>query len=108
MFLRAFIKNKLNPFPKELGENPIFIFKNIPKCGGTSFNVILRTWFYLIKDYSPDDIQFPDKNNLSIELDNFERSVPRLNKVKPWKILAGHYHHPRFSLSKRFPGIYEN
>lgn len=70
-------------------------------------NIVLRSWFYLKMDYEPNEIKNPDPNNLVIESNKFEEAAPDLNKIKPWEILAGHYHHPRFSLSKRFPGIYE-
>lgn len=108
LYQRKKIEHFLNPYPKEVGENPIFIFNHIPKCGGTSFNLILRNWFYLKKDYSPHEIKFRDEKRLEEEFEKFESFSHDLKTLKPWVILAGHYHNSRFRLSKRFPDIYEN
>lgn len=101
MVARAFIEWKLKPYPVELGKYPIFIFNHIPKCGGTSLNIVLRNWFHLVRDYPPHDLQYPDPKDWDIAQSNFEKDPPKLNQLKPYQILAGHYHHPRNRFSIR-------
>ncbi|WP_268035828.1 sulfotransferase family 2 domain-containing protein [Algoriphagus sp. PAP.12] len=108
LYVRAYVRWKLNPYPKDIGDNPIFVFNHIPKCGGTSLNIVLRKWFILRKDYSPHELKFPDPEKLEIEFSKFENSPPKLSEIKPWEILGGHYHNSKLRLSKRFPEIYEN
>lgn len=108
LFFNKGIQYFINPYSEKVGSSPIFIFNHIPKCGGTSFNLILRNWFYLKKDYSPHEIIFRDEKRLEEEFEKFENFSPDLKTLKPWVILAGHYHNSRFRLSRRFPDIYEN
>lgn len=108
LYWNSFCIYQWNSYPSNLGQKPIFIFNHIPKCAGTSFNQVLRAWFYLKMDYEPNEIQYPNANELVIESNTFEKAAPDLNRKRPWEIVAGHYHHSRFNLSKRFPGIYEN
>lgn len=91
----------MNPYPKEVGENPIFVFNHIPKCGGTSLNIVLRKWFHLVRDYPPHDLQFPDPEELEKAQVEFETNPPTIEKLKPFQILAGHYHNPRNRLAIR-------
>lgn len=108
LYIRAVANFLLKTSKPKYIDYSIFIFNHIPKCAGTSFNQTLRSWFYLKMDYEPNEIQYPNANELMIKSNKFEKSALDLNNLKPWEIVAGHYHHSRFSLSKRFPGIYEN
>ncbi|EAZ82440.1 sulfotransferase family 2 domain-containing protein [Algoriphagus machipongonensis] len=108
LYGRAYIQYKLNPYPEEVGENPIFIFNHIPKCGGTSLVLILGKWFYLRKDYSPLDIKYPNRNDFLDAYENFKNSQPEIFYLKPWEIIVGHYYISEIRLSERFPGIYNN
>ncbi|KPQ19468.1 MAG: Sulfotransferase family [Algoriphagus marincola HL-49] len=101
LYSRAYLQYKLRPYPKEVGENPIFIFNHIPKCGGTSLNIVLRKWFHMVRDYPPHDLQFPDPKDWEIAQSKFENSPPKIRNLKPFQIVAGHYHHPRNRFSKR-------
>lgn len=101
LYSRAYFHYKLNPYPAEVGENPIFIFNHIPKCGGTSLNIVLRKWFYLVRDYPPHDLQYPDPEDWEKAQTHYENNPPNLANLKPFQILAGHYHHSRNRFTKR-------
>lgn len=92
----------MNPYPKEVGENPIFIFNHIPKCGGTSLNIVLRKWFHVIKDYYPHEMKYKNEEDLIDIYRVFCQNSPRLGEVKPWQIIAGHYHKDEILLNIRF------
>lgn len=105
-FLRYFFnKSKRDNL---LGKKPIFIFNHIPKCGGTSFLVILRELFCLIDDYPPQEFYFDKDDECKEESTLFEFNAPNYLILKPYQILAGHYFCPRFSLSKRYPKVLQN
>ncbi|NVJ86801.1 MAG: sulfotransferase family 2 domain-containing protein [Algoriphagus sp.] len=108
LYGRAYIQYKLNPYPEEVGENPIFIFNHIPKCGGTSLNIVLRKWFHLVKDYPPHEFEFNSKEGFEIALSEFEKNVPNYSKIRPFEIIAGHFFNGRFNLSKRFPEVFRS
>lgn len=108
LYVRSFIQYKLNSYPKEVGDNPIFIFNHIPKCGGTSLNIVLRKWFLIKRDYAPSELKNNDSKVLESLFLKFDQKTPELNKMKPWELIAGHYHLPRFSLERRISDIYSN
>lgn len=101
MYLKAYINYILNPYPDQVGKRPIFIFNHIPKCGGTSLNIVLRKWFHLVRDYPPHDLQYPDPKDWDKAQVECEKDLPKLNQLKPYQILAGHYYHPRNRFSIR-------
>lgn len=101
MYSRAYLKYKLNPYPKEVGENPIFVFNHIPKCGGTSLNIVLRNWFHIVRDYPPHDLQYPNPEEWDRVQTLFENKPPIIGNLKPFQILVGHYHNHRNRFSKR-------
>jgi len=101
LYWRAYIIYQLNPYPKKIGENPVYIFNHIPKCGGTSLNIVLRKWFHMVRDYPPHDLQYPDPKDWEIAQSKFENNLPIIDQLKPFQIMAGHYLHPRNQFSKR-------
>tara|TARA_R110001592_G_scaffold105385_3_gene296338 strand:+ start:110343 stop:110777 length:435 start_codon:yes stop_codon:yes gene_type:complete len=89
---------------KIFGENIIFIYNHIPKCGGISFLVTLKEFFCLIEDYPPQVFYF-DKENGKEELKRFEFNTPYYLRLKPYQVLAGNYFSPMYSLSTRYPQV---
>jgi len=93
---------------KLLGNDPIFIYSHIPKCERTSFLGILREMFRLINDYPPQAFYYNKEEEGKKELVLFEFNAPDYLNLKPYQVLAGHYFSPRFSLSKRYPKVFQN
>ncbi|MDN3204706.1 sulfotransferase family 2 domain-containing protein [Algoriphagus sediminis] len=104
LYRKAQVNLLIRPYPKEIGENPIFIFNHIPKCGGSSLNVVLRKWFHFLRDYPPHDLQYPDPLRLIEAQEIYDASALRLDEVKPFQVVAGHYHN--HSLSNRYLNKY--
>lgn len=71
------------------------------KSGGTSLNIVLRKWFHLVRDYPPHELEYPNPVDLEKAQKLFERVTPNLEKLKPFQVLAGHYHQPRNQFSSR-------
>lgn len=92
---------------KILGERPIFIYNHIPKCGGTSFNVILNDFFSVIYDYPPHELEFNCNTDFLENLKQHEEKIPHYLELKPFQAMSGHYFYNEIFLSNRFKGIYE-
>lgn len=104
--LRIIILYNLRPYPPEIGENPIFIFNHIPKCGGSSLSTYLRNFFIVKMDYPPHELRYPNREEHQLKLKEFAALRPDFMNLKPWEILSGHYHKPEFEISSRFKGLY--
>ncbi|WP_162417420.1 sulfotransferase family 2 domain-containing protein [Cyclobacterium roseum] len=104
-FLRYFFnKSKRDNI---LGEKPVFIYNHIPKCGGTSFNVILSDFFSVIYDYPPHELEFECHFDFLESLKVHEKEVPNYLALKPFQAMSGHYFYNEIFLSSRFKGIYD-
>lgn len=90
-----------------LGKDPIFIYNHVPKCGGTSFKVILNEFFLVISDYPPHEFEFNSELELQENLVKHENNIPNYLELKPYQTMAGHYFYKEIFLSERFRGIYE-
>lgn len=107
-YINAFTRWKINGFSKEVGVKPVFVFNHIPKCAGVSLLNLFKNWFHIIRDYSPSELKIRDEFQLEKFNKDFEKNIPNLQRTKPWQMIAGHYHLPRFSLMRRIPEIYLN
>lgn len=103
--VRALEYNSVN-FGVKKEDRPIYIFNHVPKCGGTSLNRIFRKWFCVIRDYPPHDLKYPDREEQERELQTFIASKPDYLSLKPWELIAGHYHLPELEVSLRFPDVF--
>ncbi|MBD8490433.1 sulfotransferase family 2 domain-containing protein [Echinicola sp. CAU 1574] len=90
-------------FFKKEKDKSIYLFNHIPKCGGTSLKKILNRWFYIISDYPPHDLTYPDPKEHGKALTAFINKRPNYLSQMPWEITIGHYHKPEFNVFERFP-----
>lgn len=106
---RPFFKYLSNKSRRDglLGKDPIFIYNHVPKCGGTSFLVILNEFFIGISDYPPHELEFDSEEEFHENLLKYEKNTPNFLDLKPYQVMAGHYLTVNLYLSKRFQGIYE-
>jgi len=86
----------------------ITIFNHIPKCGGTSFTNILSRCFDVVRDYPPHDAKFKDPVELKDRMADYIKHPVELSGLKPWQLLAGHYHDSPFHINERYPKISGN
>lgn len=91
-----------------LGERPIFIYNHIPKCGGTSFNIILSDFFLTIYDYPPHELEFKFNSDFLENLKKHEKKAPNYFELKPFQAMSGHYFYDKIFLSNRFKGVYKS
>jgi len=74
-------------------KNPVYIFHHIPKCGGTSVNKILDSWFLTYRDYRTGrTMNYPEKVDLGTL-----RSV---------HCLCGHFELDGYYLHQRYPEVF--
>lgn len=58
--------------------NPVYVFHHIPKCGGSSINEVLNSWFVTFKDYRDGyTLNYPEKI--------------ALNSLRSSHCLSGHF-----------------
>ncbi len=81
-----------------------YIFHHIPKCAGTSAVDALSNWFIVVKDYPPG---WSDRNNSKV-YEKFCSSPKKINKLKDYHLLAGHYHVKNSFLHQRYPIFLED
>jgi len=91
----------LNSRPGDLiRKYPVYIFHHIPKCAGTSTIFALRHWFLIVKDYwrsyHPEEIPY------------FIRHRVRLQSLRSYHCLCGHFELPKTRLDKRYPEVLPN
>ncbi|NIM12731.1 MAG: hypothetical protein GTO45_11580 [Candidatus Aminicenantes bacterium] len=91
----------LNSKPKDLiNKYPVYIFHHIPKCAGTSTIFALRHWFFIVKDYwssyHPKEIPY------------FIQHRVKLQSLRSYKCLCGHFELPETRLYKRYPEVLHN
>jgi len=73
--------------------DPVYVFHHIPKCGGTSLNKILDSWFLTIKDYrSGWAMNYPEKAALS--------------HLRSCHCLCGHFELDGYHLYQRYPEVF--
>jgi hypothetical protein len=94
---------------KDLLKNePVYLFNHIPKCGGTSLTRILENWFVVVRDYPPHDLNYPDLILLNSKFNHFRDNPLNLIQIRPWQLVAGHYHEEGVRLGKRYPNALNN
>jgi hypothetical protein len=91
----------LNSKPGDLIDKyPVYIFHHIPKCAGTSAIFALRHWFFIVKDYwssyHPEETPY------------FVRNRVKLQSLRSYKCLCGHFDLPETRLYKRYPEVLHN
>lgn len=91
----------LNSQPRDLiNRYPVYIFHHIPKCAGTSTIFALRHWFFVIKDYwssyHPEEVPY------------FIRHPKKLQYLRSYNCLCGHFDLPETHLDKRYPEALNN
>ena len=81
-----------------------YIFHHIPKCAGTSAVDALSNWFIIIKDYSKGwrGIDNPRKYK------NFCDNPIKIDKLRNYHLLVGHYPLEGSFLYQRYPKIIED
>ena len=72
--------------------SPVYVFHHIPRCGGSSVNEVLASWFITIKDYrSGWTMDYPEKVNIE--------------RLRSAHCLCGHFELDGYHLHQRYPGI---
>lgn len=76
-------------------KDPVYIFHHLPKCGGTSINKILDSWFITVRDYRLGRTEiYPDKVNL--------------DALRSAHCLSGHFELEGFYLHQRYPELFKS
>jgi hypothetical protein len=85
-----FIKRQLCMLaPRE----PVYVFHHIPKCGGTSLNKVLDSWFTTVKDYrSGWSMNYPEKIDIG--------------RLRSCHCLCGHFELDGYYLHQRYPEVF--
>ena len=77
-----------------------YLFHHMPKCGGTSFNVFLRSLFTVHADYvGADHLQQPQV------FEAFKQAPLALDGLHRTDCLVGHYNLAGIHLSERYPDL---
>ena len=73
--------------------DPVYVFHHIPKCGGTSINKVLDSWFITIMDYrSGWTTNYPNKVDVS--------------RLRSCYCLCGHFELDGYYLHQRYPELF--
>ncbi len=81
-----------------------YIFHHLPKCGGTTAFDALSEWFICIKDYPPAWSNLDNPRSYK----QFCDSPEKIDRLRDYHILCGHYHLKGSFLHERYPGLLEN
>jgi len=79
---------------------PVYVFHHIPKCGGTSMNIALRKWFFVVKDYL--------KYSQPERLPYFAQHKVNIESLRAFNCLCGHFALPETHLKVRYPEVLNN
>lgn len=74
-------------------DDHVYVFHHIPKCGGTSLQAALSSWFVIVGDYGSGWTgYYPERKNISA--------------LQPFHCLCGHYEVEGNYLYQRYPEVF--